>query len=152
MNKKIKFLNQIFLKLNGKNTKNTIKYRIKITKETNIFFKKYSCISFPELEKIYSRVKIVLTLILWISNKDSSTSFLSSFQMYNHFRYRLQSFLIKICIKNNNGQIISLPLAPRLMNCMSQICFINMYCNCITVKQIYFCDHRKLVIKKFNTT
>jgi hypothetical protein len=137
-----------------KNTKNTIKENIgiKITKKTNIFFKKYSCISFLELERIHSWIKIVLTSILWMSNKDSSTSFLSSLQMYNHFRYQLQSFLVKICIKNNNGQIISLPLASRLMNCTSQICFINMYCNCITLKQIYFCDNRKLVIKKFNTT
>jgi hypothetical protein len=92
-----------------KNTKNTIKENIgiKITKETNIFSKKYSCISFPKLEIIHSRVKIVLTSILWISNKNSSTSFLSSFQMYNHFRYQLQSFLVKICIKNNYEQIIS---------------------------------------------
>jgi hypothetical protein len=49
-----------------KNTKNTIKENIgiKITKETNIFSKKYSCISFPKLEIIHSRVKIVLTSIL----------------------------------------------------------------------------------------
>ena len=102
LNKKIKFANQIFFKLNGKNNKNTIKenIEIKITKKINIFSKNYSCICFPEMERIHFRVQNVLTSILWTSNKDYQTScFFFRFKCITILGININPFLLKFVLK-----------------------------------------------------
>jgi len=71
-------------------------------------------------------------------------------QVYNNFRHQLQSRHLKICKRNNNWQIISLPFASRVINYKPQTYFMNMCCIHITLEYIYLYNNNKLVIKKIN--
>jgi hypothetical protein len=58
---------------------------------------------FPyESERTSARIQIVLVLIPKMFIQNSLTPFVSLLEVYKNFKYQLESFHFKICIRNNN--------------------------------------------------